>query len=152
MYLICISSHLCHDYFYIMSVIIIIFMYMIAILIIFNTANYTIMMIEEVSLRIKEIEEAASERILIMTKQWGANVHFMRLWIKYLDVLEVREIENGMRYIEWHFVLSFFLPYYPSHLLTYLFTYLLTSSLLTYSSSFISITLLTKPLLPLSTY
>ena len=58
---------------------------------VYNTANNLIMWLEEILLRIKEIEEAASERILIMTKQWGANVHFMRLWIKYLDVLEVGE-------------------------------------------------------------
>ena len=44
---------------------------------------------EDVLSAIKEIQDAASERILIMTKQWGANVHFMRLWVKYLDVLEV---------------------------------------------------------------
>jgi hypothetical protein len=71
-------------------------MYIITILIIFNSANNVIVISEEILSRIKEIEEAASERILIMTKQWGANVHFMRLWIKYLDVLEVREEENGV--------------------------------------------------------
>ena len=54
---------------------------------------------EDVSSAIKEIQDAASERILIMTKQWGANVHFMRLWVKYLDALEVSKQKNGVESI-----------------------------------------------------
>ena len=51
---------------------------------------------EDILSAMKEIQDAASERILIMTKQWGANVHFMRLWIKYLDVLEVSKKWNAV--------------------------------------------------------
>ena len=51
---------------------------------------------EDVLSAMKEIQDAASERILIMTKQWGANVHFMRLWIKYLDFLEVSKKWNSV--------------------------------------------------------
>lgn len=141
-----------------MSVIIVILMYMIAILIIINTLYNTIVMLEEILLRIKEIEEAASERILIMTKQWGANVHFMRLWIKYLDVLEVREKRMEWDILKDTYFLTSFLPYCPSYLLTYLLPFFLTyfffshlpDYILSHSSSFISITLLSK--LPLSAF